>query len=204
MRIGNSYNSGFGFNSAFDKKSGKSEKSWKNSMLSQMKGGKISVKKAINASKYMTRVAQAKTPSQVSAIIRMARADIQFAKSCDSDEAEIEKAIRILKQVISKSQTKIKRLRTEEELERQEQLARNARKRKLEAEIRDKKNKKRSARHGEEAADTMTNEEATLERTIMIEAAGFDAVSVQGISGETAAADAAAGGEGVSSIEAAL
>ena len=52
-------------------------------------------------------------------------------KSCNNDEAEIKKALRILKQVVAKSKVKIQRLKKEAEMERQEKLARSARKKEL-------------------------------------------------------------------------
>lgn len=201
MWIGNTYGSGLNYNSAFYKKMAENRK---NSMISKKQDRSVKIKKNISLSKYMVRVAEAKTPSQVSAIIRVARADIQFARSCNSDKGDVEKAIRILKQVIAKSQTKIKRLRTEEDMERQEQLARSAKKRKLEADIREKKIRRKNSRRRQEAEDTTVNEEVALERIITAETTGFGSASVKGAADGAATADIPAGGDCGSSIEVAL
>lgn len=201
MQIGKSYNLGFASNSLF---SGNNGANRIGSDIRKKQGGKLTVKKSISASKYMVKVAQAKTASQVAAVIRIAHADMQFVKTCNSDKAEIDKAMRILKQVIGKSRTKIKRLVAEEELEKQEKLARSAKKRKLEAQIREKKNRKQKSRHAKEAADTLTNEEVTLERTTTLEAAQRHTSSGQGAGSDASGADVPVGTDCGSSIEVAL
>lgn len=201
MQIGKSYNLGFASNSLF---SGNNGANRIGSDIRKKQGGKLTVKKSISASKYMIKVAQAKTASQVAAVIRIAHADMQFVKTCNSDKAEIDKAMRILKQVIGKSRTKIKRLVAEEELEKQEKLARSAKKRKLEAQIREKKNRKQKSRHAKEAADTLNNEEVTLERTTTLEAAQLNTSSGLGAGSDASGADVPVGTDCGSSIEVAL
>lgn len=160
------------------------------SSAAKQTGGKVTVRKTIKAAGYMMRIAQARTPAQVSGVIRTARADIQFVKSCNSQEGETAKAIRILKQVVAKSKVKIQKLKSEEAMERQEMLARSAQKKELEEQIRKKKNKQRKERTAKEAADTCNNEEATVSKTTYIDAAGsvitaHDSLGVPG-SGMTA------------------
>lgn len=135
------------------------------SALEAKKSGKITVKKKINAANYMMRVAQAKTPPQVSAIIRAARADMQFVRSCNSEEEDIKKAMRILKRVVAKSRIKIKRLKKEAEMEQQEKAAQSAEKQELAERIRENRHKKKRARRASESADACDPEEATVSRT---------------------------------------
>lgn len=144
----------------------------------QNQSGKVTVKKKINAGDYMMRIAQARTPSQVSSVMRVARADLQFVKQCNSEKADIEKAVRILKQVIAKSRLKIGRLKAEEALEKQEQLARSAKEKAHEERLREKRNRKKRSRCACEAADACNREEATVSRTTYLDTVGMG-VSVQ-------------------------
>lgn len=123
-------------------------------------GGTITVRRKISASSYLLRVARAGTTSQVEAIIRGARADLQFVRTCSTDSSEAEKAERIIKKVISKSQLKIVRLKKEQNLEYRKKLADKSEKRQIKEELR----KRRIRRKAEEAADTLDPECATVER----------------------------------------
>lgn len=126
------------------------------------KKGIIVRKRTVSAQTYMRHLANAKTTSQASAVMRNARADLQFVRCSGADTADVAKAERILKTVIKKSSVKVFRLRREAELEQQKKLASSAKKRELEQEIRIKLAKKRKARTAMEEADARTNEKVTL------------------------------------------
>lgn len=123
-------------------------------------GGTITVRRKISAASYMTRVAQAGTKTQVEAVIRGARADLQFVRTCSTDSSEAEKAERIIKKVISKSQLKIARLKKEQNLEFRKKLSDKAEGCRIKEELR----KRRMRRKAQEAADTLDPECATVER----------------------------------------
>lgn len=183
MNIKNMYYAANQWNSGADLVN-KSNKMNRNRMsLSGRQGGKVMLKKTINSSKYMMRIAQARTSSQVSAIIRIARADMQFVKSCSSEKNDTAKAMRILKQVVSKSKVKMQKLKAEAELEKQEKLARSAEKEKLEKQIREKKNRKIKARTAAETADIINNEEVTLSKTTYLDQVGIGAITTSGSDG---------------------
>lgn len=116
-------------------------------------GGKITVHKTIDAADYMYRIATARTASRVSAILRGARADLQFVKKSGASQEDVAKAEKILKRVISKSKLKIKRLKQEQEIARQQKLAESAKKEALQKELTEKLRKKQRARTAQEAAD---------------------------------------------------
>lgn len=122
--------------------------------------GTITVRRKISASAYLQRVAQAGTRSQVEAVIRGARADLQFVRTCSTDSAEAEKAERIIKRVISKGQLKIVRLKKEQNLELRKKLAGKSEKKEIREELR----RRRVRRKAEEAADTLDTECATVEK----------------------------------------
>lgn len=161
MQIQNTYILGsgvWGGSSRTGRKESRSGVSFERKNTGRRKKGKITVRRSISAASYMMRMAQAKTPSQVAAIIRTARADLQFVKSCNSDDAEVEKAKRIIKRVISKGQLKISRLKEEQEMERQQELLDDAGKKEMVQELK----KKRRSRKAQEAADTCDTERATV------------------------------------------
>lgn len=128
--------------------------------VSVKKAGKLTVRRSISASAYMMRIAQAKTPSQVNAVIRMAQADLQFVKTCNTDSYEIEKAKKIINHVIAKSRVKISRLKKEQNMEQQQRVAEDKEKR----EITENLKKKRRARNAEEAAGIADMRHATVAR----------------------------------------
>lgn len=160
------------------------------------KSGKITVRRNISASSYMMRVAQARTPSQVSAVIRTAQADLQFVRSCNSDSEQVEKAKRIINRVISKSRLKISRLKGEQELEQQQKLAQNAEKKKIIRELK----RKRRARRAQEAADTCDMERASVARVQEDDA--LSAQEIAALNGDTAALVSLSGAEGVTEVAA--
>lgn len=202
----NGYVFGNQWSNTADIYSGSNENKTKTSQSSaaaKQKGGKVTVRKTIKAAGYMMRIAQARTPAQVSGVIRTARADMQFVKSCNSREGDTAKAMRILKQVVAKSKVKIQKLKSEEELEKQERLARSAKKKKLEEQIRKKKNKQRKERTAKEAADTCNNEEATVSKTTYIDGTGIvmAADDSLGVSGNAMTAESIPSAETVISAE---
>lgn len=124
-------------------------------------GGKITVRRNISAASYMMRVAQAETPTQVSSVIRSARADLEFVKKCNTEQSDVGKATRIIKRVIAKSRLKISRLKAEANLERQQKQMETVRQKV----IAEKLKRKRRARKAQEAAEAGDTEQATVVRT---------------------------------------
>lgn len=201
--VGNQWSSTVGFNRYADKNKSRlgNKTTW------GRQGGKVTVKKTNKSSNYMMRIAQARTVSQVAAIIRIARGDMQFVKKCNSEERDIAKAMRILKQVVAKSKVKIQKLKAEEELEKKEKIARSRGKKKLEKETKEKRYKKKKARTAKEAADTLNTEEVTVSKTTYVEDMDIG-IAVNGTaSGGVVSADMAISSETASagsSIEAVL
>lgn len=124
-------------------------------------GGKLSVRRNISASSYLMRVAAAKTSSQVSAVIRCAKADLRFVKSCNTEQSDVAKAVRIIKKVIAKSRLKINRLKAEAAIEKQMEQAQLTKQK----ELAEKLIKKRRARKAQETADAGDMEQAKVVRT---------------------------------------
>lgn len=133
----------------------------KRSQKGKLTSGKITVRRTISAASYMIKVAQAKTPTQVGAVIRTAQADLRFVKSCNSDTFKQEAASRIISRVVAKSRLKIGRLRKEADLEHRRKLA----EKKIRRQITEELIKKRRKRKAQEALDARDPERVTLEKT---------------------------------------
>lgn len=132
-------------------------------------GGKISVRRNINASSYMIQLANAESPTRVAAVMRKARADIRFAGG-SNNAGEVMKAVRILKHVIKKGSVKISRLKKEEQLENQRKISESLDKQDAQRELAVKLRKMRNSRKMQERAETCDPREAVLEKEIKMEA----------------------------------
>lgn len=144
----------------YKNRTGTGKKTSKRTGAGVRSGGTITVRRKISASSYLLRVAQAGTKTQVEAVLRGARADLQFVRTCSTDSSEAQKAERIIKKVISKGQLKIVRLRKEQNLELRKKLAGKSEKREIKEELR----RRRVRRKAEEAADILDTECATVEK----------------------------------------
>ena len=155
--------------------------SQKRSQKGKLTSGKITVRRTISAASYMIKVAQAKTPTQVAAVIRTAQADLRFVKSCNSDTFKQETASRIISRVVVKSRLKISRLRKEADLEHRRKLAGK----KIRRQITEELIKKRRKRKAQEALDTKDPERVTLEKNQECE--DLSRQEAAALSGDTAA-----------------
>lgn len=147
----------------------------------KLTSGKITVRRTISAASYMIKVAQAKTPTQVAAVIRTAQADLRFVNSCNSDTFKQKAASRIISRVVAKSRLKISRLRKEADLERRRKLV----EKKIRREITEELQKKRRKRRAQEALDAKDPERVTLEKTQECEDLSRETAAA--LSGDTAA-----------------
>lgn len=135
--------SGMGASSShYTKNYTKSKKKSKNSAFS--------VHRSMSETGYLMRLAQAKTPSQVAAVIALARADANAVKQVSTYSSEITKAKKIAKSIEKQGNIKSARLRKESQLEKEAKTELSAKKIKRAKKTTEKLIKKRRARKAEE------------------------------------------------------
>ena len=124
----------------------------------------INVKKAISSSRYLLRLANAKSVPKVNGVIRAARADMVFVRSSGSSNQQVERAIRILKRVVAKGNIKAGKLKKEKQLKTQKEIAKKLHKEKKARELQMKLRSKKNCRKRKERADAATDlETGTIE-----------------------------------------
>ncbi len=116
----------------------------------QSKPRAFSVHRSMNETGYLMRLASARTPSQVSAVISLARADAKAVNQSSSSSSEIQKAKRIAKSIEKQGLVKSAKLRKENQLEREAQAERAAKKLKRAKNTSSKLAKKRRVRKAQE------------------------------------------------------
>ena len=79
----------------------------------------FSVHRSMNETGYLMRLASARTPSQVSAVIAAAQADAKSVKQSSSSSSEIQKAKKIAKSIEKQGTLKSAKLRREKQLEKE-------------------------------------------------------------------------------------
>ena len=79
----------------------------------------FSVHRSMNETGYLMRLASARTPSQVSAVIAAAQADAKSVKQNSSSSSEIQKAKKIAKSIEKQGTLKSAKLRREKQLEKE-------------------------------------------------------------------------------------
>ena len=114
------------------------------------KSSAFSVRRSMNETGYLMRLAQAKTPSQVAAVIALARADANAVKQVSTYSSEITKAKKIAKSIEKQGNIKSARLRKENQLEKEAKTELSAKKVKRAKKTTEKLIKKRRARKAEE------------------------------------------------------
>jgi len=129
----------------------KSTKKKENTEKSEQKSGAIAFKRSFQVGGTMAQLANARTKSQVDAIERSVRAQMQSMKK----QSGSEEAIRQMKQVIAKARMKHQALSREEQLENNKKVARSAENKKQETRIAEELSRKRRSRMGREYADAM-------------------------------------------------
>lgn len=139
-------------------------------------GGKISVTKKISASSYMMMIANAHSSSQVSAVMRRARADAAFVKSSTSERSDQIKALSILERVVKNGTSKLYRLKKEQQMEAQKKLLEGLRKHEQANELSNKLIKKRRSRKAVEAASTGDSEEVDIVKETELKQADVSAL----------------------------
>lgn len=158
---------------------------------------KFKISKSISAADYMTRIADARTPSRVAAIMRVAKADVHFVDQSGAPKEDVEKAKRILKKVLIKSRVKIKRLKQEKEMEQQKKIAEKNKQKELTERLRNELSRKRRSRRSQEAVDAEDPEHVTIHSEIEVSDAAAAVYAAQSvpmaaeISAECIASDAA-------------
>ena len=112
----------------------------------------FSVHRSMSETGYLMRLASARTPSQVSAVIAAAQADAKSVKQSSSSSSEIQKAKKIAKSIEKQGTLKSAKLRRENQLEKEakaELAAKNVKRAKNTA---SKLAKKRKVRKAQERA----------------------------------------------------
>jgi hypothetical protein len=117
------------------------------------KSGVITVKRSFNASRTLAQLANATTKSQVSAIERAVRAQMQSMKK----QSDSEEAIRQMKKVLQKTNMKRNALTKEEQLDNNRKIAKSAKHRKQEAKLTEELARKRLNRMRREAVDALNS-----------------------------------------------
>ena len=79
----------------------------------------FSVHRSMSETDYLMRLASARTPSQVSAVIAAAQADAKSVKQSSSSSSEIQKAKKIAKSIEKQGTLKSAKLRREKQLEKE-------------------------------------------------------------------------------------
>lgn len=89
------------------------------SKKSKRQSQSFSVHRSMNETGYLMRLASARTPSQVSAVIAAAQADAKSVKQSSSSSSEIQKAKKIAKSIEKQGTLKSAKLRKEKQLEKE-------------------------------------------------------------------------------------
>lgn len=89
------------------------------SKKSKRQSQSFSVHRSMNETGYLMRLASARTPSQVSAVIAAAQADAKSVKQSSSSSSEIQKAKKIAKSIEKQGTLKSAKLRREKQLEKE-------------------------------------------------------------------------------------
>ena len=76
------------------------------------------IHRSMNETGYLMRLAQAKTPSQVAAVVSLARADARSVKQSSDSSAEIANAKKIAKSIEKQGNVKSAKLRKENQLKK--------------------------------------------------------------------------------------
>ena len=79
----------------------------------------VSVHRSMNETGYLMRLAQAKTPSQVAAVVSLAKADAKSVKQLSDNSTEIAKAKKIAKAIENQGSMKSAKLRKENQLKKE-------------------------------------------------------------------------------------
>ena len=79
----------------------------------------FNVHRSMSETGYLMRLASARTPSQVSAVIAAAQADAKSVKQSSSSSSEIQKAKKIAKSIEKQGTLKSAKLRREKQLEKE-------------------------------------------------------------------------------------
>lgn len=117
----------------------------------EQKNGVITIKRSFNASRTLAQLANAKTKSQVSAIERAVRAQLQSMKK----QSGSEDAVRQMKYVIQKANTKRMALTREERLDNNRKVAKSADNKKQEARLTSELRRKRMNRMRREVVEAL-------------------------------------------------
>ena len=115
------------------------------------KSGVITIKRSFNASRMLAQLANARTKSQVSAIERTVRALLPSMKRQNGSE----EAVKQMKYVIQKANTKRLALSKEERLDNNRKIARSADNKLQEARLKSELEKKRMNRMRREVVDAL-------------------------------------------------
>lgn len=108
----------------------------------------FSIHRSMNETGYLMRLAQAKTPSQVAAVVSIARTDAKSVKQSSESSTEIAKAKRIAKSIEKQANMKSAKLRRENQLKKEamtERAAKNLKRAKKTTETLVKKRRVRKA-----------------------------------------------------------
>lgn len=89
------------------------------SKKSKRQSQSFSVHRSMSETGYLMRLASARTPSQVSAVIAAAQADAKSVKQSSSSSSEIQKAKKIAKSIEKQGTLKSAKLRREKQLEKE-------------------------------------------------------------------------------------
>jgi hypothetical protein len=123
----------------------------KNKSKNNQKSGTITIRRSFNASRTLAQLANAKTKSQVSAVERAVRAQMQSMKK----QSGSEDAVRQMKYVIQKANTKRMALTREERLDNNRKVAKSADNKKQEAALTSELRRKRTNRMRREVVDAL-------------------------------------------------
>lgn len=112
----------------------------------------FSVHRSMSETGYLMRLASARTPSQVSAVIAAAQADAKSVKQSSSSSSEIQKAKKIAKSIEKQGTLKSAKLRREKQLEKEARTELAAKNLKRAKNTASKLAKKRHVRKAQEQA----------------------------------------------------
>lgn len=115
------------------------------------KNGMITFKRSFNASRTLSQLANATTKSQVDAIERTVRAQMQSMKK----QSGSEEAVMQMKKILQKTNRKHQALSKEEQLENTRKIAKIAQNKKEEVKLEEELTRKRRSRMSREQADVI-------------------------------------------------
>lgn len=122
------------------------------SKKSKRQSQSFSVHRSMSETGYLMRLASARTPSQVSAVIAAAQADAKSVKQSSSSSSEIQKAKKIAKSIEKQGTLKSAKLRREKQLEKEARTELAAKNLKCAKNTASKLAKKRRVRKAQEQA----------------------------------------------------